>query len=127
MHGHQGSVQGGSGRLVDDSLSAADLDKSDIFITNVVHCHPPENRKSRRHEIDNCKHYLFEELEILAPQLVIGLGEDAKAALLSKYFEAESLSWKPFRVPESPVAGPEGLQVQVGWPRQLPASRCLQT
>ena len=46
---------GGSGRLIDDSLKAANLDKPEIFITNVVHCHPPNNRKSYRYEIDNCK------------------------------------------------------------------------
>ena len=51
---------GGSGRLIDDILEMAGLDKPDIFITNVVHCHPPNNRKSYRYEIDNCKHYLFD-------------------------------------------------------------------
>ena len=36
---------GGSGRLIDASLRIAGLDKPDIFITNVVHCHPPPKTK----------------------------------------------------------------------------------
>jgi DNA polymerase len=83
---------GGSGRLIDESLEIAGLDKPDIFITNVVHCHPPNNRKSYPHEIDNCKQYLFDEVKMVAPQLVIGLGEDAKVTLLSKYPDVERLA-----------------------------------
>jgi uracil-DNA glycosylase family 4 len=36
---------GGSGRLIDDALALAGMPKNSIFITNVVHCHPPGNRK----------------------------------------------------------------------------------
>lgn len=92
---------GGSGSLIDESLAAADLKKPDIFITNVVHCHPPNNRKSHRHEIENCKPYLFDELEIVTPKLVIALGEDARIALLSEYPDVESVAWQPFSAPES--------------------------
>jgi DNA polymerase len=70
---------GGSGRLIDDSLKVANLDKPDIFITNVVHCHPPNNRKSYAHEIDNCKQYLFDELAIISPKLVIGLNRTGES------------------------------------------------
>jgi uracil-DNA glycosylase family 4 len=90
---------GGSGRLIDDSLKAANLDKPDIFITNVVHCHPPNNRKSLQLEIDNCKPYLVDELDIISPKLVIGLGNDARVTLLSEYRDVNPLSWQPFSAP----------------------------
>ena len=38
---------GGSGKLIDEALDNVDKDKSDVFTTNVVHCHPPGNRPSR--------------------------------------------------------------------------------
>ena len=57
---------GGSGRFLDRSLAVADLAKEDIFITNVVHCHPPANRPSQPHEIANCRPYLHRELAIVA-------------------------------------------------------------
>ena len=92
---------GGSGRLIDASLEIAGLDKPDIFITNVVHCHPPPDAKKSDPEwIKNCKGYLFEELEFAAPKLVIGLGEDAEVTLLSKYRDVEPLSWQPFAAPK---------------------------
>lgn len=39
---------GGSGRYIDRALELADLKKSDLFISNVVHCHPVNDRKSYR-------------------------------------------------------------------------------
>jgi uracil-DNA glycosylase len=94
---------GGSGRLIDDALAEAGLDKPDIFITNVVHCHPRGDRKSLPHEIDNCKGYLFDELEIISPRLVIGLGKDVEKTLLARYREVKTLHWQPFLAPMNPA------------------------
>jgi DNA polymerase len=68
---------GGSGKLLDAAFEQAGLAKSDIFITNVVKCHPPNNRKSAEHEINNCSPYLDQELAWLAPSHIICLGKDA--------------------------------------------------
>ncbi len=69
---------GGSGRLLDEAFAAAGVAKEDVFITNVVHCHPPGNRASLPSEIANCRHFLEREIEIVAPRLVIALGRDAR-------------------------------------------------
>jgi uracil-DNA glycosylase family 4 len=53
---------GGSGVLLDRAFRQAGLAKQDLFITNVVHRHPPENRTSSPHEIANCRSYLRSEL-----------------------------------------------------------------
>jgi DNA polymerase len=95
---------GGSGALLNDSLKIAGIAKKDAFITNVVHCHPPGNRKSHAHEKKNCSRYLHRELEIVRPRLVIGLGRDAEVALKAFYPDARELQW-PFRVPHA--TGPE--------------------
>lgn len=78
----------GSGILLDRSLAKAGIEKQDLFITNVVHCHPPENRDSLPVWIKRCSPYLHRELEIVQPRLVIGLGEDARTAVTDYYRQA---------------------------------------
>jgi len=77
---------GGSGFLLDKAFQLAGVQKKQIFITNVIHCHPPSNRPSQLSEIGNCSEYLLRELEIVQPRLVISLGKDAKEWLCR---------WKP--------------------------------
>ncbi len=92
---------GGSGRFLDRALAAADLAKDAVFTTNVVHCHPPNNRPSLPHEIDNCRPYLSREIDIVAPRLIIGLGRDARAALEHLRPTEPVLPW-PFTRPRKP-------------------------
>lgn len=92
---------GGSGSYIDRALELADRKKPDLFITNVVHCHPVDDRKSHPHEIDNCMAFLHEELDVVSPRLIIGLGEDAEKVLSERYPDARRLSW-PFVKPRSP-------------------------
>ena len=68
---------GGSGNLLDQAFQQANISKKDIYITNVVKCHPPNNRKSEDHEIKNCKPYLKQELNWISPDHIICLGKDA--------------------------------------------------
>ncbi|MBF9519525.1 uracil-DNA glycosylase family protein [Mycobacteroides chelonae] len=91
---------GGSGSYIDRALELAGREKREMFITNLVHCHPPKDRKSRRHEIDNCLHFLHEELDVLSPQLIIGLGGDAEKVLTARYPDARLLPW-PFAKPRT--------------------------
>jgi DNA polymerase len=107
---HQEPFYGGSGGLLDKSLHKARIAKTEVFITNVVHCHPPRNRESLPLWIDNCSPYLHLELEIVQPRLVIGLGLDAKAALRRFYPErpARELKW-PFTAPRAVRTKPTSL------------------
>jgi uracil-DNA glycosylase len=91
---------GGSGQVLDDNFAIAGITKERLFITNAVHCHPPANRRSLRHEIEKCSPYLHRELEIVLPKLIIGLGRDAERALRSAYREARVLAW-PFSAPRT--------------------------
>lgn len=90
----------GSGSLLNTSFERAGCEKADTFITNVVHCHPPGNRKSHNHEIVNCSSYLYRELEIVRPRLVIGLGDDAERVLSFFYPTARKVPW-PFTAPRN--------------------------
>ena len=68
---------GGSGKLLDQAMNNAGVNKKEIYITNVVKCHPPNNRKSEENEIINCTPYLKQELEWISPEHIICLGKDA--------------------------------------------------
>ncbi|WP_100522432.1 uracil-DNA glycosylase family protein [Mycobacteroides abscessus] len=89
---------GGSGTYIDRALELAGREKPELFITNVVHCHPVNDRKSHRYEIDNCLHFLHEELDVVSPRLIIGLGEDAERVLTARYPDGHHLQW-PFVEP----------------------------
>ena len=84
---------GGSGRLLDQAFDLASVCKEQLYITNVVHCHPPDNRPSRPEEIENCSEYLCRELEIVRPKLVIGLGKDAREWLLQCWAGIQHTVW----------------------------------
>ncbi len=71
----------GSGYLVDAALRLSGLLRKDVFISNVVHCHPPGNRASEEIEKQNCLGYLATEIGIVRAKLIVGLGNDAKWAL----------------------------------------------
>lgn len=91
---------GGSGDYIDDALDLADRTKRELFITNVVHCHPPGDRPSHRHEIHNCRHFLHGELDVVQPRLIIGLGADARKVLAARYPDGHRLPW-PFAKPRT--------------------------
>ncbi|MFT8178369.1 uracil-DNA glycosylase family protein [Mycobacteroides chelonae] len=91
---------GGSGTYIDRALEIAGREKRELFITNVVHCHPEDDRKSHRHEVENCEHFLHEELDVVSPRLIIGLGEDAEKVLSERYPHARRVSW-PFVKPRT--------------------------
>ena len=99
---------GGSERVLKESFKRARITREQLFITNTVHCHPHsgprDNRDPLPHEIANCRSHLHDELEIVTPRLVIGLGQFAKDALRSEYPDARELSW-PFRIPRTSRAG----------------------
>ena len=82
---------GGSGRLLDRCFEHANVLKSQVFTTNVVHCHPPRNRPSLPHEVENCVEYLKREIELLTgARLIIALGRDAQTVLRREF---QGLQW----------------------------------
>jgi DNA polymerase len=95
---------GGSGTYIDQALEIAGREKRELFITNVVHCHPHDDRKSRPYEIENCLPFLHEELDVVSPRLIIGLGADAEKVLTARYPAARWLAW-PFVKPRAVKPG----------------------
>jgi DNA polymerase len=66
---------GSAGRFLNHVLTGTGLERADFFITNTVKCRPPKNRTPRKLEIDTCtSNYLFEQIELINPRLVMLLG-----------------------------------------------------
>jgi uracil-DNA glycosylase len=65
---------GQAGRLLEQLLSEIGLERGDVFIANVLKCRPPGNRDPLPQEIDNCRPYLYRQLELIAPTVVCTLG-----------------------------------------------------
>lgn len=75
---------GRGGRLLDRALQQADLDRSEIFITSVIKCRPPNNRKPLKKETTSCRPYLEAQIKIVRPKVVCLLGNTAAAAVLGR-------------------------------------------
>lgn len=73
---------GRSGRMLDDMLEEAGLRREDVYVTNAVHCRPPENRTPKKREIKECYSWLRKEIEDVQPKFIMTLGATALEALL---------------------------------------------
>ncbi|PYS78453.1 MAG: uracil-DNA glycosylase [Acidobacteria bacterium] len=74
---------GSAGRYLDHVLEGTGLDREDFFITNTVKCRPPKNRTPKSIETRTCtSNYLFEQIELIDPELVMLLGGVAAKAVL---------------------------------------------
>jgi uracil-DNA glycosylase family 4 len=58
------------------------LDRSTVYICNVLKCRPPENRNPLPHEIEQCSPYLKRQLEALKPRVICCLGKFAAELLV---------------------------------------------
>ena len=75
QRGQAGPAVRGPGRaLLERLLEEIGLERSDVFIANVLKCRPPGNRDPLPQEIDNCQDYLFRQLELIEPRIVCTLG-----------------------------------------------------
>jgi DNA polymerase len=74
---------GRAGELLTKILAAIGLQRADVFICNVVKCRPPENRTPQFDEVAACAPYLFRQLELLRPAVILALGGPAAQTLLN--------------------------------------------
>ena len=65
---------GNAGKLLDSLLSSIKLSRNEVYITNVVHHRPPQNRDPLPEEIEAYRPYLDKILEIINPKVIVTLG-----------------------------------------------------
>ncbi len=73
---------GRAGQLLTRILAAIGLERSDVYIANVLKCRPPENRNPLPGEIAACSPFLAEQFEIIRPRVICALGRFAASTLL---------------------------------------------
>lgn len=65
---------GMAGRRLDRALQSARLDRSVVYITNILKCRPPMNRSPRADEVRTCRPYLLRQIEAAGPSVIVALG-----------------------------------------------------
>lgn len=65
---------GASGRFLDEMLAAANMQRTDVYITNIVKYRPPNNRDPSPEEKRDFWPYLMRQLEIIQPKVILTLG-----------------------------------------------------
>jgi uracil-DNA glycosylase len=75
---------GQAGKLLDTLLAGIGLARDDVYIANVIKCRPPGNRDPMPDEIESCEGYLFQQVELIEPQVVATLGNFATKLLSGK-------------------------------------------
>lgn len=91
--------QGMAGKMLNKMLEAANINRAKTYITNVVKCRPTKNNgKSNRppsnEEIDRCKSWLYNELCVVRPKVIVTLGKVPTSALLYKTQHMENKTYK---------------------------------
>lgn len=75
---------GKAGKNLDELLSKVGLSLNDIYITNILKCHPPENRNPSPEEIRAHTPWLLEQIKNIQPKVVCSLGNYATKFFLSE-------------------------------------------
>ncbi len=75
---------GKAGNILTDLLERSDLERSEVFIGNVIKCKPPDNRDPTDEEVETCLPYLKKQVRKIKPRLIISLGRVAAKTLLNR-------------------------------------------
>ena len=78
---------GRAGKLLDDMLAMIDLDRSRVFVGNMVKCRPPQNRDPLNVEQEACIGYLRNQVALIKPKIIVCLGRIAAMKLIREDFK----------------------------------------
>jgi uracil-DNA glycosylase len=73
---------GKAGQLLTKIIEAIGLQREEVYIANVIKCRPPGNRNPEQDEVDTCEPFLFQQIDVIRPKVVVALGNFAARALL---------------------------------------------
>jgi DNA polymerase-1 len=91
--------QGDAGKILDKLLIESDVSRDEIYITNIVKCRPPGNRKPKVKEIEACNFWMQKELERVNPKFLLLLGASAAKLIgIDKVMETRGKFIKKDRV-----------------------------
>jgi DNA polymerase len=73
---------GRAGQLLTRIIEAIELHRDDVYIANVIKCRPPGNRNPEPDEVLTCEPFLFQQIDIIQPKVIVALGKFAAQSLL---------------------------------------------
>ena len=73
---------GRAGKLLTDIIKAMGMTREEVFIANVIKCRPPDNREPMNDEITACSPYLFHQIAIIKPKVIVTLGRYSSVTVL---------------------------------------------
>jgi uracil-DNA glycosylase family 4 len=90
---------GRAGKLLTQMIEAMGLQRKDVYICNVVKCRPPQNRAPEPDEVETCSPYLFRQIDVINPKVVVCLGAVAAKTLLEttrgiSHFRGQWQEWR---------------------------------
>ena len=74
---------GRAGKLLNDILKAIKFEREDIYIANILKCRPPKNRDPLPSEREVCSPYLYKQIELIKPKVILCLGKVAANVMLN--------------------------------------------
>jgi uracil-DNA glycosylase len=104
---------GRAGQLLEKMLGAIGLAREDVYICNTVKCRPtspgprgPKNRAPELQEMENCRPYLDQQIDIIRPRAILALGAPAAKSFLGRDFQITKMRGRWYE-------GPQGIPLMV--------------
>lgn len=73
---------GRAGQLLTKIIEAIGLTRDQVYIANVIKCRPPQNRNPEQDEVETCEPFLFQQIDVIKPKVIVALGTFAARTLL---------------------------------------------
>ena len=117
---------GRAGKMLDTVLSSVDIDPvKDCYITNIVKCRPPNNRKPSSSESEACMPWLTEQINLLRPKIIILAGSTAVQSFLGikepiskirgQWIEKDNIKYMPIFHPSYLLRNPSKERGKPKW------------
>ncbi len=87
---------GKAGQLLTRILQSIQIERNEVYITNIVKCRPPGNRTPESDEIKSCFPFLLKQIQIIQPRIICALGTVSAQTLLQTDAKITSLRGKSF-------------------------------
>lgn len=87
---------GKAGQLLTRILQSVQIERKEVYITNIVKCRPPGNRTPEPDEIESCFPFLLKQIQIIQPKIICALGSVSAQTLLQTDAKITSLRGKSF-------------------------------
>ncbi|MCY4613893.1 MAG: uracil-DNA glycosylase [Nitrospira sp.] len=91
---------GAAGKLLTELLESVGLSRSRIYIANVIKCRPPQNRDPAPDEVETCKPFLLQQIQLIKPHLVCSMGNFATQTLLERKVGITKVHGQTFELAE---------------------------